>query len=154
MLSTFESALLERHLRDCPSCRSFAVVADRQTTMLRASTLEVPLRRVMAPAASIPRTRRRRAAAMTLSACAASFAAAIALLASGGHQTTEALQAVAPASTAPVLVAYAARPSPASPSIEVPRLSVRPASYADGPVRGIFSQPTRLSDVSAQLLNG
>jgi predicted anti-sigma-YlaC factor YlaD len=149
MLSSFEAALLDRHLRGCVSCRSFAVAAGQQTTLLRAAELEVPARRVIVPAA--PRVHRRRAvAAMALSACVASLAAAL-LFVPGGQQTTRALRTTA-ARGAPVLVSYTASPSPSSPSIEVPRLSVRPASYADGPVRGIFSVPSRSGAGSNQVL--
>ena len=44
MLSAFESALLDRHLRGCPSCRSFAIDAEEQTRLLRSALLEQPTR--------------------------------------------------------------------------------------------------------------
>jgi len=44
MLSTFEAALLDRHLRRCPSCRAFAASAACQTQLLRGAELEQPLR--------------------------------------------------------------------------------------------------------------
>jgi hypothetical protein len=149
MLSSFEGALLDRHLRGCVSCRSFGVAAAQQTALLRAAELEVPARRVVVPAAS--RVHRRRAvAAMALSACVASLAAAL-LFVPGGQQTTDALRTTA-ARGAPMLVSYAATPSLSTPSVEVPRLSVQPASYADGPVRGIFSVPSRSGAGSSQVL--
>jgi predicted anti-sigma-YlaC factor YlaD len=150
MLSSFEAALLDRHLRGCVSCRSFGVAAAQQTALLRAAELEAPARRVIVPAA--PRVHRRRAvAAMAFSVCVASLAAAL-MLVPGGQRTTGALRTTA-ARGAPMLVSYAATPSLSSPSIEVPRLSVKPASYADGPVRGIFSVPNRLDAGSSQILN-
>jgi predicted anti-sigma-YlaC factor YlaD len=149
MLSSFEAALLDRHLRGCASCGSFAVAAAQQTALLRAAELEVPARRVIVPAA--PRIQRRRlVAAMALSACVASLAAAL-MFVPGGQQTTGALRTTA-ARGAPMLVSYAATPSLSTPSVEVPRLSVQPASYADGPVRGIFSVPSRSGAASSQVL--
>ena len=50
MLSAFESALLDRHLRGCAACRSFAVNADEQTRLLRNAVLEQPGRSVTIPA--------------------------------------------------------------------------------------------------------
>ena len=47
MLSTFESALLDRHLRGCPDCSSFAVDAQEQTRLLRSALLEQPTRPVL-----------------------------------------------------------------------------------------------------------
>jgi hypothetical protein len=150
MLSSFEAALLDRHLRGCASCGSFAVAAAQQTALLRAAELEVPARRVVVPAAA-PRIQRRRVvAAMALSACVASLAAAL-MFVPGGQQTTGALRTTA-ARGAPMLVSYAATPSLSTPSVEVPRLSVQPASYADGPVRGIFSVPSRSGAASNQVL--
>ena len=47
MLSTFESALLDRHLRGCPDCSSFAIDAQEQTRLLRGALLEQPTRPVV-----------------------------------------------------------------------------------------------------------
>jgi hypothetical protein len=150
MLSSFEAALLDRHLRGCASCHSFAVAAAQQTALLRAAELEVPARRVVVPA--VARVHRRRAvAAMALSACVASLAAAL-MFVPGGQRTTGASRTTA-ARGGPMLVSYAATPSLSTPSIEVPRLSVKPASYADGPVRGIFSVPNRVDAGASQILN-
>jgi predicted anti-sigma-YlaC factor YlaD len=151
MLSSFEAALLDRHIRGCVSCRSFAVAVAHQTATLRAAELEVPARPVVVPVAT--RIHRRRAvAALALTACVASLAAAL-MLVLGGQQTTGASHTMAARGT-PVLVSYTATPSLSSPSIEVPRLSVQPASYADGPVRGIFSVPmARVGPASSHVLN-
>jgi hypothetical protein len=153
MLSSFESAFLDRHLSGCSSCSSFAVAVTQQTALLRAAELEAPpARPILAPAA--PRVHRRRAAAvMALSACVASLAAALVLV-PGGRQTTTGAARPTTARGAPVLVSYMATPSPSNPSIEVPRLSLQPASYADGPVRGIFSVPTQSAAGSSQVMTG
>jgi hypothetical protein len=139
MLSAFESALLDRHLRGCPECRSFSVSAEEQTSLLRSAPLEQPVRPVLIP--SEPERATSRRAAGVLSACLVAAAAAAVLLWPGARssQTGEGLRSAGRG--APVMVVFAAKPSMASSSVEVPRLRMQPASIADGPVHGYFSAP-------------
>jgi hypothetical protein len=133
MLSAFESALLDRHLRGCADCRAFAAGAEAQTSLLRAAVLERPTRPVTIPAASarsVPR-----GVAGALSACLVAAAAAAVLVWPGAHSGQPALTA---AKGAPVLVTFPAEPS-VNANVEVPRLRMQPASIADGPVHGYFS---------------
>lgn len=140
MLSTFEAALLDRHLRRCGDCRAFAAGAASQTTLLRAAALEQPARRVELPAR--PAGTFRRGALGALGAVAAAAAAALVVL--GPSSNDRPGRAPAGASAAgrgrTVLVVYPAKLAPST-SVEVPRLRVRPASIADGPVHGFFSIP-------------
>ena len=137
MLSMFESALLERHLRGCESCRAFAVSAEAQVSLLRSAPLERLERPVELPA---PARRIGRGAVGTLAATLTAAAAAVAVVFfSGGPANGPALTA---ARGAPVLISYAARPSISSTAqVEVPRLRLQPASIADGPVHGLFDEP-------------
>jgi predicted anti-sigma-YlaC factor YlaD len=139
MLSAFESALLDRHLRDCPSCQAFAVDANEQTRLLRSALLVQPTRSVRvatAPARGVPRR-----AAGVLSACLV-VAAAAAVFVWPGSRTVNSGRAVGSGRVgAPVLVVSPAQPSAANMSVEVPRLHMRPASIADGPVHGYFNTP-------------
>ena len=137
MLSTFESALLDRHLRSCPDCSSFAVDAQEQTRLLRSALLEQPTRPVVVSESEHGGPRR---AAGVLSACLV-VAAAAAVLVWPGARTGGSGQAFAGRVGAPVLVTYTADPSTANSHIEVPRLKLQPASIADGPVHGYFSTP-------------
>ncbi len=138
MLSAFESALLDRHLRGCPDCSSFATDAEEQTRLLRSALLEPPTRSVVIPSESVRGGPRR--AAGVLSACLVAAAAA-AVLVWPGARTSGSGHAFAGRVGAPVLVTYSADPSTASSHIEVPRLKLQPASIADGPVHGYFSTP-------------
>jgi predicted anti-sigma-YlaC factor YlaD len=140
MLSTFESALLDRHLRGCPDCNSFARDAQEQTRLLRGALLERPTRPVVV-SESEQRGGPRRAAGV-LSACLVAAAAA-AVLVWPGARTGSSGQAEGFSGRvgAPVLVTYSADPSSTSSSVEVPRLKLQPASIADGPVHGYFSTP-------------
>ena len=135
MLSAFESALLDRHLRGCAACRSFAVDAGAQTNLLRAAPLERPARTIElpAPARTLPRS-----AAGLLSACLVAAAAAAVLVWPGARTNTA--QFGAARAGAPVMVVFAAEPS-TNANVEVPRLRMQPASIADGPVHGYFSAP-------------
>ena len=138
MLSGFEVALLDRHLRGCPPCRAFAASATEQTRLLRSAALERPLQRFVIPARP---NYVRRGAAGAVSAASVAAAAALILAYTGAQRggNREAAQVAAgPAAT--VLVAYAGQPTP-DPTIEVPRLRLEPASIADGPVHGDFSVP-------------
>jgi hypothetical protein len=139
MLSTFESALLDRHLHGCAACRAFATDADEQTQMLRAAVLEQPARRVVLssdPARSMPGR-----VGGVLSACLVAAAAAAVLVWPGGGTQQKSGQAESAIRTgAPVIVVVPAELS-SSVNVVVPRLSLRPASIADGPLHGYFSTP-------------
>jgi predicted anti-sigma-YlaC factor YlaD len=143
VLSLFESALLDRHLRRCVDCSAFAAGAAAQTQLLRTAELEQPLRPV-----AIPTGRRRpmrRVATGALTAAASVAAAAAMTLSPGGHQGQR--SSVATPSTvetgAPVLVVVAANPT-LGVRETVPRLTMQPASVADGPVHGYFNTPVRI----------
>jgi hypothetical protein len=138
MLSTFESALLDRHLRGCPECSTFAVDAEEQTSLLRNAVLEPPTRPILVPSES-SRTPQR--AAGVLSACLVAAAAAAVVVWPGArsgnlHQGSAAAGRVGQ----PVPIVVPAEPSLAS-AVVVPRLKMQPASIADGPVHGYFSTP-------------
>jgi predicted anti-sigma-YlaC factor YlaD len=137
MLSTFEAALLDRHLRRCPSCRAFAASVACQTQLLRGAELEQPLRPVTVPARPVHPVRR--GLPGLVSACVVAAAAALVLFTPVGrhHSTDTAAKIVG----APVLVSHGVNPTLASSYVDVPRLELRPASIADGPVRGHFSLP-------------
>src|SRR3954468_15883327 len=140
MLSTFEGALLDRHLRRCADCRSFAAAATSQTRLLRDAPLEQPLRPVELPVRTASPFRRGSVGA--LSAVVAAAAAALVVLSpatdkQGGAQ----LGATAARATGrTVLVVYPAKLQ-ANTRVDMPRLRVQPASIADGPVHGYFSIP-------------
>lgn len=139
MLSAFESALLDRHLRGCPACRAFAVNADEQTRLLRDAVLEQPSRPVLVPAErerGIPRR-----AAGVLSACLVAAAAATVLVWPGARTTNSGqAERVSAREGAPVMVVVPAHPM-ANVNVVVPRLRMQPASIADGPLHGYFSEP-------------
>ncbi len=139
MLSTFETALLDRHLRGCAACRAFAAGADEQTRLLRDAVLEQPARPVLIPEELAPSGSRRVAA--VLSACLVAGAAA-AVLVWPGTRTTNAGQTPQRSGRvgAPVMVMVASQPT-ANATLVVPRLRMRPASIADGPLHGYFGQP-------------
>lgn len=141
-LSTFEAVLLERHLRRCGECRSFADAVAAQTALLRDAELEELPRHVVLP---VSRKRPlRRVAGGVLTAAAAMAATAVFAVTPGGHQAeTSATSSEPPVRTgAPVLITVAAHPSPGM-NETVPRLTMQPASVADGPVHGLFSTPVR-----------
>jgi putative zinc finger protein len=142
-LSTFEAVLLERHLRRCGECRLFAEDLKAQTSLLREAVLEEPSRHVVLPAGRRPPLRR--AAGGVLTATAAMAAAALFVVTPGGrHAQTSATSATPHARTgAPVMMVVPAHPSPGM-TETVPRLTMRPASFADGPVHGLFSTPVRV----------
>ncbi len=139
MLSAFESALLDRHLRGCPSCRAFAVDADQQTTLLRGAALELPTRRVQIPAAPARVLPRRIAGVLSAGLVAA--AAATAVLWPGARPGGSGPAVSSARVGAPVLMVESAQPSLANVNVVVPRLKMQPASIADGPVHGYFSTP-------------
>jgi predicted anti-sigma-YlaC factor YlaD len=139
MLSVFESALLDRHLRRCAGCRDFADATATHTELLRGALPEEPSRRVAVPTSSA--RRRRRTAVGAALVAAVSAVAAVFTLVPGTHRSTHATR-VSARDTAPALVVFPAKPTPGS-RIEVPRLRVQPASIADGPVRGAyFTRPS------------
>jgi Putative zinc-finger len=144
VLSLFESALLERHLRKCADCRDFAAGAAAQTQLLRSAELEQPLRPVAIPAGR--RRPVRRVAAGALTAVASVAAAAAVTLAPGSPQSRTSASSSADATVetgAPVLVVVAAKPSIGA-NETVPRLQMQPANVADGPVHGLFNTPVRV----------
>lgn len=137
MLSFFESALLDRHLRRCADCRSFAAALSAHTHLLRSAELEEPARRVEIAGRRI--NRRRSAAGAALVAVVAAAAAVFAVSpARHGNGTPESVRVV----NGPVFVVVPGRPTPDK-NVEVPRLTVQPASIADGPTRGAyFNRPS------------
>jgi predicted anti-sigma-YlaC factor YlaD len=139
VLSLFESALLDRHLRRCGDCRDFAAGAATQTQLLRSAPLEQPLRPVAVPAG---RRQVRRVAAGALTAVASVAAAAAVTLSPAGHSPQGSVSASSShvVTGAPVMVVVAAHPTPGVRET-VPRLTMQPASVADGPVHGLFNTP-------------
>ncbi len=137
MLSTFESALLDRHLRGCPDCRSFASGAEQQTLMLRAAALEQPTRPVSLP--SGPQRAVPRRIVGVLSACLVASAAAAVLVWPGARTGGSGQETLGSRSRigAPVMVVVPAHPT-TNVNVVVPRLRLKPASVADGPVHGYF----------------
>ena len=132
MLSTFESALLARHLDRCPSCAAFARAITVQTSLLRAAELDRPSQPVVVrPAASV--RLRRRAAGFAGAAAVAAMAALMTLTPSGTHQEAN-------VGKAPLLEVVPAKPS-AEATFEVPRLKVVSPAAADGAVRGYYGLP-------------
>lgn len=140
-LSTFEAVLLERHVRRCGECRSFADAVGAQTALLRAAELEEPSRHVVLPASR--KRPLRRAAGGVLTATAALAAAAVFTVSPAGRQAETSATSSTPKVGAPVLITVAAHPSPGMKET-VPRLTMQPASVADGPVHGLFSTPVRV----------
>jgi hypothetical protein len=136
MLSTFESVLLDRHLGRCADCRAFAVDAGQQTRLLRAAPLEQPTRTVVLP----ERPARRGVGAFVALAGTAAVAAIVSISpGTGGPAGTPGAVATARASV-PSLAVFSATPTTSS-RIDVPRLRVQAASFADGPVHGLFRLP-------------
>jgi hypothetical protein len=135
----FESALLDRHLRKCADCSDFAFAAAAQTQLLRAAELELPLKRVVVQAGRQRQVRR--LAAGTLTAVASVAAAAAVTLSPNGTPSESSASAAPRVETgAPVMMVVAARPS-LGVRDTVPRLTMKPASVADGPVHGLFNTP-------------
>lgn len=140
MLSTFEAALLDRHLRGCPSCDAFATAATAQTELLRTAPLAAP-----APVAiprRVPHPLRRSASGVAVGVAAAVVAA---FTVSGlGSQKQSTAAARTAAAAGPMIVVVAAQSGPSPTSVEVPRLRVQPVSVADLPVHGKFNDPVSL----------
>jgi predicted anti-sigma-YlaC factor YlaD len=135
MLSRFERALLERHLRSCASCRRFSVDVRRQTTSLRAAPL-VPAPRLGRVVPPTPRTRRHRAVGFAGSLVVAAAAALVTLAPAVQQRETTAVQ---PPNTSQLAVV------PEAPSVTAPfdvgRLRLVSPASADGPVRGYYGVP-------------
>lgn len=136
MLSTFERALLERHLRTCADCRAFSAEVTAQTAQLRAAPL------VSAPefagiAGARARTFRRRATGLA-GAVAVAFAAALISFTPAVGRRSAIESRVAPS---PALLAAVPEQPTASASFELPRLKVISPSIADGAVRGYYGVP-------------
>ena len=138
MLSTFEAALLDRHLRRCPSCRAFAASVACQTQLLRGAGLEQPLRPVTIPARPVHLIKR--SLPGLVSACVVAAAAALVLFTPVARHHSTGTAAKVVRTGAPVLVSHGVNPTLAS-NVDVPRLELRPASIADAPVHGHFSLP-------------
>jgi predicted anti-sigma-YlaC factor YlaD len=131
-LSLFESALLERHLRNCPSCRAFAADVVDETRLLRAAPLELPEHRLEL---ALPVRRQPiRAVAVTLAGAVAAAAAALVLVAPGGAPSESASRLTGPHQR--VLVDVATQWQTGVPQTT----SVSTAGSGDE-VRGVFSLP-------------
>lgn len=136
MLSSFESALLDRHLRKCPSCRAFAEGTAAQTELLRGIQLE-PLPHPI----ELPERRSRlRAFGSAGAALAVAAAVAVSTFTLGNNRAVSSSHRVMTAPAGKQIVVYSAQPS-ANSALDVPRLRMEPASYADGPVHGLYSIP-------------
>jgi predicted anti-sigma-YlaC factor YlaD len=136
MLSRFERALLERHLRSCASCRAFAAEVRAQTARLRAAPLEVP----PAFADIVPprvRTLRHRAAGLAGAVAVAAMAALMALTPAGDQHHA----VVANTSPNSELLAVVPEAPTANASFQVGRLRLVSAASADGAVRGYYGVP-------------
>jgi len=131
----FEGALLDRHLRGCPSCRAFAAQVVGQTQLLRAAPLE-ELERGIEPELPVPRRRRVRAAAITFAGTAAAAVAAAVLVGHPVGHATPSSHASARAVRTRFLVDLGAQQG-------LPVLTARQQrdlQEADA-VRGVYSQP-------------
>ena len=136
MLSTFERALLQRHLRKCASCQAFAIDVTAHTKQLRAAPLApAPRFADVAPARS--RLLRRRATGLA-GAVAVGLVAALVSLTPAGDRQTNAAAVRTPNSELLKVVPEA--PS-ANSTFDVPRLRLVSASSADGAVRGYYGVP-------------
>jgi predicted anti-sigma-YlaC factor YlaD len=136
MLSRFERALLERHLRSCASCCAFAADVRAQTAQLRAAPLEAaPALGDFAP----PRVRtlRRRAAGL-VGAVAVTAVAALVSFTPPGDQREVGVAHTFPNSA---LLAVVAEAPTANATFEVGRLRLVSPASADGAVRGYYGVP-------------
>jgi predicted anti-sigma-YlaC factor YlaD len=139
MLSTFEAALLDRHLDRCESCRGFDAGLAEQTRILRGRLLEPPAHPVVIPAPARRRVARAAVGAAGSLVAAAAAAAVLVLPGSGDENGRHSARATG----SPVLVAFAATPTPSA-KVDVPRLKLQPASIADGPVHGEYNTPAAI----------
>jgi anti-sigma factor RsiW len=131
MLSTFESRLLDRHLRSCASCRAFAADVVAETGLLRIA----PLERLEQPVELTLPARRQpvRAAAVTLAGALAAVAAAFALVGPQPGSHASSLHLSGPRARVLVDVASSVEPLPAN--------EPAGAHVNVGAVRGVFSLP-------------
>lgn len=139
-LSPFESALLRRHLAGCDTCRAFVVSIERQTALLRAAPLEEPTTHIAFPAPSHARRRGRRIIAGAAATFAAAAAAASLVIGTSAQQTGASTALGTRSTTGGEFIVVTAQLNPAV-RLDVPRLKMEPASYHDGPVRGLFGVP-------------
>jgi predicted anti-sigma-YlaC factor YlaD len=139
MLSSFEGAMLARHLRRCADCRAFAAAAEAQTSLLRAASLEVPAPvevrvRVRRPVRHVGRV------AVPAAAAVAAVAAAFALVSPGGHATQSAVRVgtdVTSQSSLDALTNFAG----GTQNLGVQRRLVRRPKVDEG-IRGVYGLPT------------
>ena len=137
LLSTFETALLDRHLSRCPTCHTYAADVAAQTELLRSAAFEQPLRPVVvAPAAHTDL--RRRAYAVAGAVAVAVAAALIAFTPVAGQRS--ATISTNHATRGPLLAVFPASPT-TNATFDVPRLRVVSPDLGDGPVRGYFGVP-------------
>ena len=134
MLSTFEAALLARHLDRCASCRAFSGAVTAGTELLRTADLEHPSQPVVVQPAASSRFRRR-AAGVAGAVAVAAMAALMAFTPTGTQR-----EAGTTGVRTPLLEVVPAKPS-AEATFEVPRLRVVSPTMADGPVRGYYGLP-------------
>ena len=129
----FEGALLDRHLRGCQSCRSFAQGLKAQTSLLRGALLE----QLESPV-DVPEGRHRpvRAAAVTVMGALAAAAAAITLVGQHNSPGSHSSQSLS-AGPRRVLVDVAAQAGTDGLS---PRTTHAHQADPDA-VRGVFSLP-------------
>ena len=135
MLSTFERALLQRHLRKCASCQAFAVDVTSHTELLRAAPLaEAPQFAGVAPTRS--RLIRRRMTGLAGAVAVGLVAALVSFTPAGDQQS-----AIARTSPNEALLAVVPESPSATSTVDVPRLRLVSASSADGAVRGYYGVP-------------
>lgn len=135
MLSTFESRLLDRHLRGCAACRAFAADAVEQTRLLRAAPLE-QLERPIVVALPV-RRQPVRATAVTFAGALAAAAAAFALVGPHAGTSTSASSFRLSGPRTRVLVDVAS--STAGDGLPATEPVSAPSDV--GAVRGVFSLP-------------
>jgi predicted anti-sigma-YlaC factor YlaD len=135
LLSTFERALLARHLARCPSCQIFARAITGQTALVRNAELDplcAPV--VVRPPAGV--RLRRRAAGVAGAAAVAAIAALMMLMPTSTRQEAN-------VGTAPLFKVVPEEPW-AEATVELPRLRVVSPASADGPVHGLYGVPATI----------
>jgi predicted anti-sigma-YlaC factor YlaD len=136
MLSRFERALLERHLRSCEPCRRFSADVREQTARLRAAPLlPAPVLAGIVPTS--PRVRRRRAAGFAGAVLAAATAALVTLAPAVQRHDTTASETTPNTS----LLAVVAEPPSVTVPFDVGRLRLVSPASADGAIRGYYGVP-------------
>jgi len=137
LLSTFEAALLDRHLSRCPSCHAFATQVSAQTHLLRSTAFE-RLPQPILVAQATGQNIRRRATGLAVAVSVAALAALLILTPTlrqrdGGR--------VASAATSRTLLAVFPADPRVNATFDVPRLRVVSPAIADGAVRGYYGVP-------------